>query len=174
MRHARYVGQVTLAEPADVVPSPQQVQTAYREELGPRERSILWSWIGFTTTFAAVRAITYAIHRGRGPFRNVSIGGVHLHHYMWGIGVVSGVGAVAAAGEERQREHPLTGIAYGAGLALIVDEFALLLDLKDVYWARQGRISVDLGVGAVAVGGTLLRVAPIIGRLMDDRRRRRS
>jgi hypothetical protein len=146
-----------------------EVTRAYHEELGPGERSVLWSWIGFTGTFAAVRAITHAIRRGGGPFRNVSVGGVHLHHYMWGIGLVSAVGAVAVAGDDRDRRHPLVGLTYGAGLALIVDEFALLLDLKDVYWQRAGRVSVDLGVGTVAIGGTLLRAAPIIGRLVANR-----
>jgi hypothetical protein len=157
----------------DVVPGPQRVQAAYREELRPRERSALWSWIGFTTTFAAVRGVTYAIRRGRGPFRNLSIGGTHLHHYMWGIGALAGVGAVAVAGEETARDHPMTGLSYGAGLALIVDEFALLLDLKDVYWTRQGRISIDIGVGVVALGGTLLSAAPILGRLANERARGR-
>jgi hypothetical protein len=88
---------------------------------------------------------------------------------MWGIGMVSAVGALAVAGREEHRRHPLTGITYGAGLALIVDEFALLLDLKDVYWARQGRLSVDLGVGMVALGGTLLSIRPILTRLARDR-----
>jgi hypothetical protein len=122
-------------------------------------------------TFAAVRAITYSIRRGDGPFRNLSVGGAHLHHYMWGIGMVSGVGAVALGGKEHHRRHPGIAATYGAGLALIVDEFALLLDLKDVYWAKQGRISVDLGVGLVALGGTALSVRPIVRRLIRDRMR---
>ena len=50
--------------------------------MGPRERAALWSWLGFTATFAAVRAITYSIRDGMGPFRNLSVGGAHLHHYM--------------------------------------------------------------------------------------------
>jgi hypothetical protein len=54
------------------------------------------------------------------------------------------VGAVAVRGDERHRRHPAVAVSYGSGLALIVDEFALLLDLKDVYWARQGRISIDI------------------------------
>jgi hypothetical protein len=157
-----------------VVPSRQDIQAAYREELEPRERSVLWSWLGFTATFAAVRAITYAIRAGKGPFHNLSLGGEHLHHYMWGIGMVSSVGAVAVYGRERHRLHPMTGLTYGAGLALIVDEFALLLDLKDVYWAREGRVSVDLGIGLAALGGTVLSISPIIGRLVRDRQRRRK
>jgi hypothetical protein len=73
------------------------------------------------------------------------------------------------AGCERKQRHPLTGVVYGSGLALIVDEFALLLDLKDVYWASQGRVSVDLGIGVVALGGTGLSIRPILSRLARDR-----
>ena len=75
-----------------------------------------------------------------------SAGGEHLHHYLWGIGMLAGVGAspcTARNGSGPRRSPSATA----AGLALIVDEFALLLDLKDVYWARQGRFSVDVGIG---------------------------
>jgi hypothetical protein len=61
-------------------------------------------------------------------------------------------------------------VSYGAGLALIVDEFALLLDLKDVYWVKQGRVSVDLGVGTTALGGTALAATPILRRLLHPHR----
>ena len=105
------------------------VRRAYREELGPGQRSALLSWLAFTGTFAGLRALTYSIRVGKGPFRNVSVGGEHLHHYMWGIGLLSGVGAVAVRGDEEHRRHPAVAISYGSGLALIVDEFALLLDL---------------------------------------------
>jgi hypothetical protein len=151
--------------------TPGEVHRAYSEELGERERSALWSWLGFTVTFATVRTITYGIRDNIGPFHNLSVGGIHLHHYMWGIGMVSAVGAVAVTGEEKTRRHPAAAATYGSGLALIVDEFALLLDLRDVYWARQGRISVDLGIGLVAVGGTILSAVPMIQRLVRDRRR---
>jgi hypothetical protein len=154
---------------ASPVPTPHEVHSAYRDELRPQDRSVLWSWLGFTVTFAAVRAITYSIRRGDGPFRNLSVGGAHLHHYMWGIGMVSSVGAIALSSREHHR-HPAVAATYGAGLALIVDEFALLLDLKDVYWAKQGRISVDLGVGLVALGGTALSIRPIVRRLIRDRK----
>jgi hypothetical protein len=154
----------------NTVPSPHEVRQAYAEELEPRERAVLWAWIGFTATFAAVRAITYSIRKGNGPFRNLSVGGAHLHHYMWGIGLVSAVGAVAVAGSDRELRHPATGAAYGTGLALIVDEFALLLDLEDVYWTRQGRVSLDLGIGTVGLGGVALRLGPVISRLVRNRR----
>ena len=143
----------------------KDVRTVFREELDPRQRSALLSWLAFTATFGAVRGITYSIKDGKGPFRNLSVGGAHLHHYMWGIGMVSGVGGIAVHGEDARRRHPAVALAYGTGLALIVDEFALLLDLKDVYWAKQGRISVDLGVGASSVAGTYLAALPLLRAL---------
>jgi hypothetical protein len=138
------------------------VRASFYEDLDPGQRSALLGWLAFTGTFAAVRGITYSIRDGKGPFRNLSAGGEHLHHYMWGIGMLAGVGAVAVRGEDKHRKHPAVAISYGAGLALIVDEFALLLDLKDVYWAKEGRISIDLGVGASAVAGSYFAARPVL------------
>jgi len=151
---------------------PGATRRAYLEELGPGQRSALLSWLAFTGTFAGLRALTYSIRAGRGPFSNISVGGEHLHHYLWGIGLLSGVGAVAVRGEERQRRHPAVAIAYGSGLALIADEFALLLDLQDVYWARQGRISIDIGVGGIAVAGSYFAALPVLRRLQRERAQR--
>ncbi len=120
-----------------------------------------------------MRGITYSIRDGKGPFGNLSVGGEHLHHYMWGIGILTGVGAVAVRGEEQQRRHPALALSYGAGLALIVDEFALLLDLQDVYWAKQGRISVDIGVGAIALAGSYFAGLPVLRAVRRDRRKDR-
>jgi hypothetical protein len=151
-----------------MAPSPSAVSRAYHEELGQGQQSGLLSWLAFTTAFAGLRALTYSIRAGRGPFRNISVGGEHLHHYMWGIGLLTGVGAVAVRGEERHRRHPAVAVSYGAGLALIVDEFALLIDLKDVYWARQGRISIDVGVGAIALAGSYFAALPVLRRLRRE------
>lgn len=128
------------------------------------------SWLSFTATFGIVRAITYSIRAGQGPFHNVSVGGRHLHHYLWGIAMLMAIGEIAVRGEDRTRRHPLVALNYGAANALIVDEFALLLDLQDVYWAKQGRVSVDLGIGVVAVGGTGFAAAPVLRRLVRNRR----
>ena len=144
---------------------PRDIRHAFREDLDAGQRAALLSWLAFTATFGAVRGITYSIKDGKGPFGNLSVGGEHLHHYMWGIGLVSGVGGVAVYGKETHRRHPLVALSYGAGLALIVDEFALLLDLKDVYWAKQGRISVDLGIGASSLAGTYFAALPVFRAL---------
>jgi hypothetical protein len=146
-----------------------RLRTVFHEELDPGQRSALLSWLAFTTTFATVRGITYTIRAGKGPFRNMSVGGEHLHHYMWGIGLVSGVGGIAVHGEDAHRRHPLVALSYGAGLALIVDEFALLLDLRDVYWAKQGRISVDLGIGGSSLAGTYFAALPLLRALRRAR-----
>jgi hypothetical protein len=148
-----------------------QLHRVLRDDLDQNQRSALASWLAFAVTFAAVRGITGSIRAGRGPFRNLSAGGEHLHHYLWGIGMLVGVGAVAVRGSDRQRSHPAVALSYGSGLALIVDEFALLLDLKDVYWSQQGRVSVDLGVGGIAVTGSYFAALPALAALRDRRRR---
>ena len=138
------------------------IHDAFGSELDAGQQSALISWLAFTGTFSAVRGITHAIRADKGPFKNLSVGGEHLHHYMWGIGMLAGVGAVAVKGDEKLRRHPATAFAYGAGLALIVDEFALLLDLKDVYWAKEGRVSVDVGIGGSSLVASYFAGLPVI------------
>jgi hypothetical protein len=149
------------------------LREAFKSELDAGQQSALISWLAFSTTFAAVRGITYSIRAGKGPFGNLSVGGEHLHHYMWGIGLLAGVGGVAVRGDESQRRHPLTAVTYGSGLALIVDEFALLLDLKDVYWAKQGRLSVDVGIGGISATASYFAALPVLRRMREKYGRRR-
>jgi hypothetical protein len=63
-------------------------------------------------------------------------------------------------GDDRAVAHPAIAVSYGAGTALIADEFALLLDLQDVYWARQGRLSVDVSLGILSALGAYLTAVP--------------
>ena len=118
-----------------------------------RERLFLAS-VGFLLTFAVVRSITHLIRAGVGPFHNVTSGGLHIHHLVWGILLLLAVGYLwlIEAGVGSNWVASLTAVAYGVGAALTLDEFALWLNLQDVYWARQGRQSVD----AVAIFGGLL------------------
>jgi hypothetical protein len=145
------------------------ITEAYHSELDDAQQSALISWLAFTATFSGVRGITHAIKDGKGPFGNLSMGGEHLHHYMWGIGMLAGVGAIAVRGTEGLRRHPGTALAYGAGLALVVDEFALLLDLKDVYWAKEGRVSVDVAVGGSSLAGSYFAAQPLIRKVLRRR-----
>jgi hypothetical protein len=146
------------------------VRDAFGSELDTGQQSVLISWLAFTGTFGGVRGITHAIRAGKGPFKNLSVGGEHLHHYMWGIGMLAGVGAIAVRGDEKLRRHPATAFLYGAGLALIVDEFALLLDLKDVYWAKEGRVSVDVGIGGSSLVASYFAGLPVIREVAKRRR----
>jgi hypothetical protein len=117
---------------------------------------VLIAWSSFTATFGGVRALTHWIRDGHGPSGGgMSFGGKHFHHYNIGIGLLAGVGAVALRGREKHRRHPVTAMAYGSAMALVVDELALLIDLKDVYWAQDGRKSVDAAVIIVAAGATV-------------------
>ena len=98
---------------------------------------------------------SYWIRDGHGPRAGgISGGGRHFHHYNLGIALLSGVGAVGLRGSERRR-RTATATAYGSALALI-DEFALLLDLKNVYWSSDGRKSVDAAVIVIASGATVI------------------
>jgi hypothetical protein len=114
-----------------------------------------WMLVAFLTTFLVVRLITHAIRAGRGPFGNVSVGGLHLHHLVPGILLVLITGYLSNA------IHPRAGrttvaIFFGIGAALTLDEFALWLHLKDVYWQKQGRRSIDIVIIAATLAGLFL------------------
>ncbi len=121
------------------------------------------SWSSFGLTFGAARVVTHALRRRdavSGGSGGIVIRGRHFHHYNIGILTLAIVGGIAVRGEEARLRHPLMSSSYGFGMALIVDELALLLDLQDVYWANDGRVSVDAAVGIIALGGTVLAAVP--------------
>ena len=145
----------------------RQVRALYRKHFADyrKERQLLSS-ASFFVTFATVRAITHAIRAGVGPFRNVTPGGRHIHHMTFGILGLLLVGylwmlEIGTATNDR-RSSRLTSATYGAGAALTLDEFALWLNLQDVYWQRQGRQSID----AVLLFGSLLMVGILAGPFM--------
>jgi hypothetical protein len=144
-----------------------------------RERLFLAS-IGFLLTFGIVRAITHLIKAGVGPFHNVSTGGLHIHHLVWGILLLLLVGYVWLIQEGTgQSRFPswfsrVTAIVYGVGAALTLDEFALWLNLQDVYWAGKGRESVD----AVVIFASFLSIGvwgfPFLAGVARELRRLRK
>ncbi|MGW4890855.1 hypothetical protein ACWEQL_01090 [Kitasatospora sp. NPDC004240] len=117
----------------------------------------LWMVGAFVLTFLGTRAVTRMIRAGRGPFRDVSVGGTHVHHQVYGIFAMLVAGAIEFAYRPGTPGAQILAVMFGAGAALALDEFALWLHLEDVYWAREGRKSIDAAFLAGAVG--LLLVA---------------
>ena len=124
-------------------------------EVHPTRRGFVLSWWSFTITFAFLRVLTLAIHKHVAGLGNVQAGGIHLHHYLWGILLVS---IVASAGliERSPTWRIWMGLVYGFGLALIIDEIALLVELKDVYWSSAGTASIAVAILLISVVGSIL------------------
>lgn len=132
--------------------------------LGPRRERAMFATLGFIVTLTITRGLTtWLHHRGAGPNGGIIIGGVHIHHFVFGIAgmFIVGYGWLLLFGFEhqpRRRWFRLTALGYGICSALILDEFALLLNLRDVYWERQGRESVE----ALCIFAALLLWAVLI------------
>jgi hypothetical protein len=110
----------------------------------------------FVVTFVLTSVITHMIRAGRGPFRNNTLGGVHVHHQVYGIFLLLGAGALEFSYNPGPPwEHVLAAL-FGVGAALTLDEFALWLHLDDVYWGAEGRRSVDAVLVATVIGVLLL------------------
>ena len=125
-------------------------------ELTQRRALVGWMLVSYLITFLATRAITRAIKTGRGPFRNANLGGVHVHHQVYGIFLILGAGTAEFTYRPASPWADLLAVLFGIGAALTLDEFALWLHLQDVYWEREGRSSVDAVLVALIVGVLLL------------------
>ncbi|HEX8049986.1 MAG TPA: hypothetical protein VF504_00845 [Solirubrobacterales bacterium] len=136
----------------------------------PRSETVLFNLLGgFLGAFALVRLSTWGIRENRGPFRNVSIGGRHIHHFVPGILIAFASGTAALLTDDDEVEQRLA-IPMGAGIGLTFDEAALLLDLRDVYWTREGLLSVQLSLGATAI----LSIAILTLRMLRRGERRQE
>jgi hypothetical protein len=94
------------------------------------------AWWGFALTFGGMRLLTWLIHIDVAGLGDVQAGGVHLHHYVWGILLLAIVGAAGLV-QRSARARAWMGLGYGVGLALVLDEAALLISLEDVYWDTE-------------------------------------
>ena len=139
----------------------------YRHFGNRRKERQLFSAGAFFLTFGAVRGITHAVRAERGPFRNITPGGRHIHHMTFGITGLLTVGylwMLEIGVSEERRSSRVTAAVYGAGAALTLDEFALWLNLADDYWTKQGRESID----AVALFGSLLVLSVLGGGFFKE------
>jgi hypothetical protein len=141
----------------------RDLRSLYHKHFGDRRKERqLFSTCAFFVTFAAVRGITHAIRAERGPFKNITPGGRHIHHMTFGIAGLITVGylwMLEIGTNEQRRGSRMTSVVYGSGTALTLDEFALWLNLEDDYWTKQGRESID----AVVLFGSLLSLS-VLGK----------
>jgi hypothetical protein len=139
-------------------------------EEAPRSETILFNLLaGFLGSFALVRLSTWGVRHRWGPFRNVRVGGRHIHHFVPGIVLGFASGTAALLSEDPATEEWLA-VPMGVGMGLTFDEAALLLDLRDVYWTRDGLLSVQLSLGATAI----LSIAILTGRMLRRGERRQE
>ena len=142
----------------------------YQEHVADTGRSAaLFLVVGFVVAYAVTRCITHRIRTRQGEtgegaaVKDVYIGGVHIHHQVWGILLVLLVGLVAFRFQPESPWVEVLALLFGVGAALALDEFALWLYVKDVYWTDEGKKSIDAVMVAIVVGVALLMSTSPIG-----------
>ena len=131
---------------------------SYREHIvNAQKQPLFLLLVGFITSFVFIR---FSVRMIRAQVRwwpgNVTPGGLHIHHMVFGLGflLVGGMGVFAAYGTPPWIDW--FGLLFGIGCGLVLDEFALILHLDDVYWSEQGRKSVDAVIFGILFTGLLL------------------
>lgn len=143
----------------------------------------VWALVGFLVTFGVTRGITRRIRAKKanepgggepgadepgGGFSDIYIGGVHVHHQVWGIFLVLLTGLLEFRYSPGPPWKEVLAALFGIGAALTLDEFALWFHLDDVYWGQDGRKSIDAILIGGALGAVLLLqaspVGPVSGR----------
>jgi len=152
------------SETEDLLPAAQEAVTetvevavAGYQDVSPRETATFNLLTSFVVTFVTVRTVAWQL-RDRdnlGPFRNWVVGRRHIHHFVPGIVLAFGSGAVAILTRDEDIE-PRLAIPFGAGVGLTLDESALLLELEDVYWSREGLLGVQISLAATALMAALV------------------
>jgi lysyl-tRNA synthetase class 2 len=121
----------------------------------PAKRPLMFLFIGLLLAFVAIRVNTRLIRSGvTWWFGDLRPNGLHIHHSVFGIVIMAVAGTLQFAWQPAGWWLNVSAFFFGAGLALTLDEFALILHLEDVYWAEQGRQSIDaviLGIAFVAL-----------------------
>jgi hypothetical protein len=134
------------------------IASAYRDGIVDtgRETQFLF-FVSFLVSFGFIRTSAHMI-RARVSWwpGNVDVGGTHIHHLVWGILLLLICGYVGVAIHPGDPWRDFIAVGFGIGTGLTLDEFALWLNLKDVYWSKQGRRSIDAVIIAAAVAGIVL------------------
>jgi hypothetical protein len=117
------------------------------------EQGLFLVLVGFVLSFAFIRMSTRLIRSPKVPWwpgSVVSDSGVHLHHLVFGIVTMIAAGALGFAALGHGPWAEICAFFFGVGAGLTIDEFALWVYLDDVYWAEEGRSSIDAMVIAAA------------------------
>jgi hypothetical protein len=121
--------------------------------------------VGFILSFAFIRMSTRLMRSPKVPWWPGSVstgGGVHLHHLVFGIVAMMIAGTLGFAVHGDSPYAEICGFVFGVGAGLTIDEFALWVYLDDVYWAEEGRSSIDATViAAAAMGLVVVGVNPL-------------
>ncbi|WP_030679595.1 membrane protein [Streptomyces sp. NRRL B-1347] len=123
----------------------------YRNVVEPGKLPLLLALVSFVGCFLVTRTITRLIRAGKGPFRNITTGSVHVHHVVPGIFLMLVGGFWAVAAGRHSFGSMCAAVIFGVGAGLVLDEFALILHLDDVYWSEQGRKSVEVVILTAAL-----------------------
>lgn len=123
---------------------------------------LFWLFLCLLGTFLVTRIVTRRIRAGSTGLKNWNVGGVHVHHQVFGIIAALIAGCLEFSFRPGTPWSELLAGMFGAGVALTLDEFALWLYLDDVYWTQEGRRSLDAVFVALLVTGLLLLgLAPV-------------
>lgn len=114
-------------------------------------------FVALLGTFAFIRTSTHMIRAQVSWWPgNVSLGGTHVHHLVWGILAMLVFGYVGVVLQPESPWHEILSVLFAIGAGLTLDEFALWLELRDVYWEKDGRKSVDAMIVAGSLAGMAL------------------
>jgi hypothetical protein len=134
---------------------PLEAVAVLREGYGvsrTRENSLFNMLASFTVAFGITRGITWTIRTkgGIGPIKDVVVGDRHIHHFLPG-GILALAAGGFAIGTKGDKLDKYLAFPFGVGVALVLDESALLLELDDVYWTEEGVLSVQIAFAAIAL-----------------------
>jgi lysyl-tRNA synthetase class 2 len=143
-----------------VIPAASFVSDFWNDQLAEHDRQWLFLvLVGLVLSFGFIRLSTRLMRSPKVPWwpgSIVSDGGLHVHHLVFGVVLMMVAGTISFAGFAVTPFYEICAFAFGVGIGLTIDEFALFLYLDDVYWAEEGRRSVDATVIAVAFMGLIL------------------
>ena len=126
------------------------------QDVSVRENATFLLLTSFVTIFISARAISFGLRRRAtvGPFRDLKVGRRHIHHFVPGILLMMLAGGTAILTRDETLE-PKLAVFFGAGMGMTLDESALLLQLEDVYWTREGLLGVQIALGSAATFAAL-------------------